>query len=61
MIRVLLADDHEIVRLGLRSVLEREPQFAIVGDLPLHLRQEEADAACSALQTRSYPCYAVAN
>jgi CheY-like chemotaxis protein len=29
---IVLVDDHAIVRQGLRSVLEREPQFAIVGD-----------------------------
>ncbi len=28
----MLVDDHAIVRQGLRSVLEREPQFAIVGE-----------------------------
>jgi len=28
----VLVDDHAIVRQGLRSVLEREPQFAIVGE-----------------------------
>ncbi|MGA2490755.1 MAG: response regulator transcription factor [Anaerolineales bacterium] len=30
--RVLLVDDHEVVRLGLRSLLERHPQFEIVGE-----------------------------
>jgi len=29
---IVLVDDHAIVRQGLRSVLEREPQFAIVGE-----------------------------
>ncbi|MEJ5928811.1 response regulator transcription factor [Corynebacterium sp. H128] len=32
MIRILLADDHEIVRLGLRAVLEAEPDITIVGE-----------------------------
>lgn len=32
MIRILLADDHEIVRLGLRAVLEAEPDISIVGE-----------------------------
>lgn len=32
MIRVLLADDHEIVRLGLRSVLEEAHDIEIVGE-----------------------------
>ena len=31
-IRVLLADDHELVREGLRTVLAQEPEFAVVGD-----------------------------
>ena len=30
--RVLLVDDHAIVRLGLRSLLERYPQFEVVGE-----------------------------
>lgn len=32
MIRVLIADDHEVVRQGLRAVLEQEPDIEIVGD-----------------------------
>ena len=30
--RILLVDDHEVVRLGLRSLLERHPQFEIIGE-----------------------------
>ncbi len=30
--RVLLVDDHEVVRLGLKALLERHPQFEIVGE-----------------------------
>lgn len=33
MIRVLLADDHEIVRLGLRSVLEQADDILVVGEV----------------------------
>lgn len=33
MIRVLLADDHEIVRLGLRSVLEAASDICVVGEV----------------------------
>lgn len=33
MIRVLLADDHEIVRLGLRSVLEVDEDIRVVGEV----------------------------
>ncbi|MBZ8176696.1 response regulator [Corynebacterium poyangense] len=42
MIRVLLADDHEIVRLGLRAVLEGADDIEVVGEVAT------ADAAISA-------------
>lgn len=44
MIRVLLADDHEIVRLGLRSVLEGTEDIEVVGEVAT------AEAAVSAAQ-----------
>ena len=31
-IRVLLADDHAIVRSGLRLLLEREPDITVTGE-----------------------------
>lgn len=31
-IRLLLADDHPVVRAGLRAVLETEPDFVVVGE-----------------------------
>src|SRR5208337_1569804 len=31
-IRVLLVDDHELMRQGLRSILEREPDVVVVGE-----------------------------
>ena len=31
-IRVLLADDHALVRSGLRSILEHEPEIDVVGE-----------------------------
>ncbi|WP_324715664.1 response regulator transcription factor [Carboxydochorda subterranea] len=31
-VRILVADDHEVVRIGLRSLLERIPEFAVVGE-----------------------------
>ena len=33
MIRVLIVDDHEVVRLGLRAALEPEDDIEVVGDL----------------------------
>ncbi|QGU05756.1 LuxR C-terminal-related transcriptional regulator [Corynebacterium comes] len=44
MIRVLLADDHEIVRMGLRAVLEEAEDIEVVGEVAT------AEAAISAAQ-----------
>ncbi|WDF54245.1 response regulator transcription factor [Mucilaginibacter sp. KACC 22063] len=33
MIRILIADDHQVVRRGLRQVLEQEADFEVVGDV----------------------------
>jgi len=30
--RILLVDDHEVVRLGIKSLLERHPQFNVIGE-----------------------------
>ena len=30
--RILLVDDHEVVRLGLKALLERNPNFEVVGE-----------------------------
>jgi two-component system, NarL family, response regulator DevR len=30
--RIILVDDHEVVRLGLKSLLEQHPQFDVVGE-----------------------------
>ena len=30
--RIILVDDHEVVRMGLKSLLERHPQFEVVGE-----------------------------
>ncbi len=32
MIRVLVADDHTVVRQGIRHVLEGDPEFSVVGE-----------------------------
>ena len=32
MIRVLIVDDHEVVRQGLRYMLEQRPDFEVVGE-----------------------------
>jgi two-component system, NarL family, response regulator DevR len=39
--RILLVDDHEVVRLGLRALLEHHPQFEVV---------EEAGTAREAIE-----------
>jgi two-component system, NarL family, response regulator DevR len=43
-IRILIADDHTIVRQGLRSILELEADFAVVGEAsgPSHVLTETA-------------------
>jgi DNA-binding NarL/FixJ family response regulator len=45
MIRILIADDHKIVRDGLRSLLERQPGMEVIGEadngrMVLHLLKE---------------------
>jgi DNA-binding NarL/FixJ family response regulator len=40
-LRLLLVDDHEVVRLGLKALLQRYPQFEVVG---------EADSAREAIE-----------
>lgn len=32
VLRLLLVDDHEVVRLGMKTLLERHPSFAVVGE-----------------------------
>ena len=32
MIRVLLADDHPLVRQGVRSVVDRQPDMRVIGE-----------------------------
>jgi len=47
MIRVLLADDHPIVRQGLRALLADEPEIAVVGEATTG---DEVQEACRTLQ-----------
>ena len=30
--RIVLVDDHEVVRLGLKALLDRHPNFEVVGE-----------------------------
>ena len=32
MLRIMLADDHHVIRLGLRSLLERQPEWKVCGE-----------------------------
>lgn len=32
MIKILIVDDHDLVREGIRAILEKEPQFTVVGE-----------------------------
>lgn len=47
LLRVLLVDDHEVVRMGLRMVLEGVPDVTVVGEAT---SGEEAVASCERLQ-----------
>ena len=31
-LRIIIVDDHEVVRLGLRTLLERHPDFTVVDE-----------------------------
>jgi DNA-binding NarL/FixJ family response regulator len=45
-IRILLVDDHEVVRMGLRTLLARYPQFDVVGDAADAVEAIEKAAYC---------------
>src|SRR6185437_11491511 len=44
--RILLVDDHALFRVGMRNILEREPDFEVVGDA-----DDSRSAVDAALQT----------
>src|SRR3970282_2703822 len=44
--RILLVDDHEVVRIGLKSLLARHPQFEIVGEAASARESMEQTVAC---------------
>ena len=46
-VSILIVDDHEVVRMGLRTLLERRPEFTIVGEAGT-----AADAVRAARQSR---------
>ena len=47
MLRLLIVDDHEVVRLGMRALLERHPTFTVVGEAST---QEEAVMMAGSLE-----------
>ncbi len=47
MLRLLIVDDHEVVRLGMRALLERHPTFTVVGEAST---QEEAVTMAGSLE-----------
>lgn len=47
MLRLMLVDDHEVVRLGMRALLERHPSFTVVGEAST---EDEAVALALELQ-----------
>ena len=49
MLRLMLVDDHEVVRLGMRALLERHPSFTVVGEAAT-----EDEAVALALESVSY-------
>ncbi len=51
-IRVFLLDDHEVVRRGLRDLLDSEPDISVVGEPALQRRRWPADRR----SVRTSPC-----
>jgi len=47
MVRILIADNHEVVRSGLRSIIECDPRWAVVGEAA-----DGAEAIAKALQIK---------
>jgi DNA-binding NarL/FixJ family response regulator len=47
MLRILIADDHEVVRYGLRKILERQPGWEVVAEA-----DDGKDAISKAIETK---------
>ena len=45
-IKVFLLDDHEVVRLGLRQLLESEPDIEVIGEAGRRPRRSPAYRRC---------------
>ena len=55
MIRLILADDHGVVRAGIRSILEREPDLAVVAEADDGWRASSVTPARRASSGRDRP------
>ena len=60
-IRIVVADDHPVVRFGVKNMLESEPGFEVVGEaedgdtaIPRHLNWNRI-FCCSIWRCRVYP------
>src|SRR3970282_1268295 len=42
-VSILIVDDHEVVRMGLRTLLERRPGFAVVGEACREIREDRPE------------------
>ena len=51
-ITVFLLDDHEVVRRGVRDLLEAHPDITVVGEAPTASRRWPAFRRCA----RTWPC-----
>jgi two-component system response regulator NreC len=47
LVKILLADDHQLIRLGLRALLEAEPGFVVIGEAEDGLQAIQMVEKCS--------------